>query len=114
MKRLISLISMALVVAAIALSGEAAGPFDQKLTAERQIAHVLSRMTFGARPGDSADVQGGLFDQLMAQHLAAAGGVGLAAAFVRQMQPPAGAARPDTNAPTAPVPGPPPARLPPG
>lgn len=35
--------------------------------------------------GDSGDVQGGLFDQYMGQHLAEAGGVGLAATIRRQL-----------------------------
>lgn len=35
--------------------------------------------------GDSGDVQGGLFDQYMGQHLADAGGVGLAATIKRQL-----------------------------
>ncbi|MBX9625893.1 MAG: rod-binding protein [Gemmataceae bacterium] len=39
----------------------------------------------GFFPGDSGDVQGGLFDMFMSKHLADAGGVGLAAALVRQM-----------------------------
>ncbi|WP_084760151.1 rod-binding protein [Zavarzinella formosa] len=37
-------------------------------------------------PGDSGDVMGGLFDQFMGQHLANAGGVGLAATIQRQTQ----------------------------
>ena len=37
-------------------------------------------------PGDSGDVMGGLFDQFMGQHLADAGGVGLAATIRRQTQ----------------------------
>jgi flagellar protein FlgJ len=40
----------------------------------------------GLFPGDSGDVQGGLFDLYMSKHLADAGGVGMAAALVRQMQ----------------------------
>lgn len=40
----------------------------------------------GLFPGDSGDVQGGLFDLLLGSHLAQAGGVGLATALVRQMQ----------------------------
>lgn len=41
----------------------------------------------GFFPGDKGDVQGGLFDLFMSRHLAEAGGVGLADAIVRQMQP---------------------------
>jgi len=40
----------------------------------------------GLFPGDSGDVQGGLFDLYMSKHLADAGGVGMADAIVRQMQ----------------------------
>jgi flagellar protein FlgJ len=40
----------------------------------------------GLFPGDSSDVQGGLFDLYMSKHLADSGGVGLATALVRQMQ----------------------------
>ena len=40
------------VAAAGALPGHAAGPFDSKLSTDKQIVHVLNRLTFGARPGD--------------------------------------------------------------
>ena len=40
----------------------------------------------GLFPGDSGDVQGGLFDLYMSKHLADAGGIGLATTIVRQMQ----------------------------
>lgn len=40
----------------------------------------------GLFPGDSGDVQGGLFDLYMSKHLADAGGVGMAAALIRQMK----------------------------
>jgi flagellar protein FlgJ len=39
----------------------------------------------GLFPGDSGDVQGGLFDLFMSRHLAHAGGIGLAAYLERQM-----------------------------
>jgi uncharacterized protein (DUF1800 family) len=55
MKRLASLRTATLIVA-FALLGQAAGPFDQKLTPDRQVTHVLNRMTFGARPGDAAEM----------------------------------------------------------
>jgi Rod binding domain-containing protein len=38
----------------------------------------------GLFPGDTGDVQGGLFDLYLGQHLAAAGGFGLADALDRQ------------------------------
>src|SRR5215218_9859234 len=40
----------------------------------------------GLFPGDTGDVQGGLFDLYMSQHLADGGGFGLAAALERQIQ----------------------------
>jgi uncharacterized protein (DUF1800 family) len=39
------------------LTGSAAGRFDQKLTGDKQIVHVLNRLTFGPRPGDIAEVR---------------------------------------------------------
>jgi uncharacterized protein (DUF1800 family) len=38
-------------------TGSAAGRFDQKLTADKQIVHVLNRLTFGPGPGDIAEVR---------------------------------------------------------
>jgi uncharacterized protein (DUF1800 family) len=35
----------------------AAGRFDQKLSADKQVIHVLNRMTFGPRPGDVEQVR---------------------------------------------------------
>lgn len=69
----------------------------------------------GMFPGDTGDVQGGLFDMFMSRHLADSGGVGLADAIVRQLRPP-GATDPvipaDANRPAIPpagiIPGPPP------
>ncbi|VTR96395.1 FlgJ family peptidoglycan hydrolase OS=Leclercia adecarboxylata ATCC 23216 = NBRC 102595 GN=flgJ PE=4 SV=1: Rod-binding [Gemmata massiliana] len=40
----------------------------------------------GMFPGDSGDVQGGLFDLYLGRHMADGGGIGLATALVRQMQ----------------------------
>jgi uncharacterized protein (DUF1800 family) len=42
---------------AAASSGSAAGRFDQKLPTEKQVLHVLSRLSFGARPGDADRVR---------------------------------------------------------
>jgi peptidoglycan hydrolase FlgJ len=39
----------------------------------------------GLFPGDSGDVQGGLFDMFMSRHLADSGGIGLAAYLERQI-----------------------------
>jgi len=52
----------------------------------------------GLFPGDSGDVQGGLFDLYMGQHLAASGGFGLATAIDRQLRIPSHA---DTPQPPA-------------
>lgn len=51
----------------------------------------------GLFPGDTGDVQGGLFDLYLGRHLAGAGGIGLAAALVRQMQETGAAPKPGTN-----------------
>src|SRR5438445_6386609 len=45
------------LVAASLLPGHAAGRFDQKLTSDQQIVHVLNRLTFGPRPGDVETVR---------------------------------------------------------
>lgn len=56
----------------------------------------------GLFPGDTGDVQGGLFDLYMSKHLADGGGVGLATALVRQMQATAPKTAPTTDAPSIP------------
>jgi uncharacterized protein (DUF1800 family) len=38
-------------------SGRTADPFEQKLSADRQIAQALNRLTFGPRPGDLDEVR---------------------------------------------------------
>lgn len=40
----------------------------------------------GLFPGDSGDVQGGLFDMFMSRHLADSGGIGLATYLVQHMK----------------------------
>jgi flagellar protein FlgJ len=40
----------------------------------------------GLFPGDSGDVQGGLFDLYLGRHIAESGGVGLASSLLRQMR----------------------------
>jgi len=57
MKRIAQLFSMALFVTAFGSSGDAAGRFDQKLLLDKQIVHVLNRLTFGPRPGDIQQVR---------------------------------------------------------
>jgi uncharacterized protein (DUF1800 family) len=37
--------------------GTAAGHFDQKISTDKQVIHVLNRMTFGPRPGDVEQVR---------------------------------------------------------
>jgi len=48
----------ALVAAAGSLAGASTGQFDQKLSKDRQVLHVLNRLTFGPRPGDVDRVRG--------------------------------------------------------
>jgi flagellar protein FlgJ len=59
----------------------------------------------GLFPGDSGDVQGGLFDLFLGKHMAESGGVGLAAALVRQMQAQHPATATSTQHPDAITPG---------
>src|SRR5882724_10885886 len=47
----------ALLVTALGFAGTAAGRFDQKLSVDKQIVHVLNRLTFGPRPGDVEKVR---------------------------------------------------------
>ena len=56
MKRILSI---AVAVAAMILprSGQATDPFEQKLSADRQIIQALNRLTFGPRPGDVEEVR---------------------------------------------------------
>jgi flagellar protein FlgJ len=53
----------------------------------------------GLFAGDSGDVQGGLFDLLLGQHLADAGGVGFATAIARNLRYPPNARTPSLPAP---------------
>src|SRR6266566_6927735 len=57
MKRLGCLLFAALLLAAVAFAGNATGRFDQKLSTDKQIVHVLNRLTFGPRPGDAEQVR---------------------------------------------------------
>jgi hypothetical protein len=47
----------AVAVAALTSDGRAADRFDIILTVDRQIVHVLNRLTFGPRPGDAEEVR---------------------------------------------------------
>jgi len=49
---------IALVVVAGSVPGAATGRFDQKLSKDRQVLHVLNRLTYGPRPGDVDRVRG--------------------------------------------------------
>lgn len=49
-------ICMALAVALLPLGVNAAAKFKQKLSKDQQVEHVLSRLSFGARPGDAERV----------------------------------------------------------
>jgi uncharacterized protein (DUF1800 family) len=56
MKRLV--LSLILIGATVALRmSSASGPFDQRLSPDRQIVQALNRLTFGLRPGDVEDVR---------------------------------------------------------
>jgi uncharacterized protein (DUF1800 family) len=50
-------IVIALIAAVGALRSHAADPFGQRLSSDRQVAHVLNRLAYGARPGDLDDVK---------------------------------------------------------
>jgi len=51
-------VSVALLPCLIPFATHAGGPFDTKLSPDRQIVHALNRLTFGPRPGDVEDVRG--------------------------------------------------------
>src|SRR5229473_3259170 len=58
MKRLVLMIATAaLLVTSIPHLGSASGPFDQRLSQDRQIVQALNRLTFGPRPGDVEEVR---------------------------------------------------------
>src|SRR5262245_40313490 len=52
-----ALLASLLVVTTTSSLSSSAGRFDQKLTVEKQILHVLNRLTFGPRPGDVEQVR---------------------------------------------------------
>jgi uncharacterized protein (DUF1800 family) len=56
MKRLVFFLGLAALFL-ISLLSSAAGRFDQKLSTDKQIIHVLNRLTFGPRPGDVEQVR---------------------------------------------------------
>jgi uncharacterized protein (DUF1800 family) len=60
---------VALVVAAGSLSGAATARFDQKLSKDKQVLHVLNRLTYGPRPGDVDRVRGQGVEKWIRQQL---------------------------------------------
>ena len=52
----------------------------------KEMRQTLDEKEGGLFPGDSGDIHGGLFDLYLSRHLADAGGIGIAAALLRQMQ----------------------------
>jgi flagellar protein FlgJ len=54
----------------------------------KEMRETLDPDSGGLFPGDTGDVYGGLFDLYLGRHLAQSGGVGMAAALMRQLQPP--------------------------
>lgn len=84
---------------AVARVKEAAGELEATFLAMllKEMRQTLDEENGGLFPGDTGDVQGGLFDLYLGRHLADGGGVGLAAALVRQMQETAGAKKPATH-----------------
>jgi uncharacterized protein (DUF1800 family) len=54
---LLTMAAAALLVTVIPHLGSASGPFDQRLSQDRQIVQALNRLTFGPRPGDVEEVR---------------------------------------------------------
>jgi len=57
MKQLAFGLAAMLLTISLAFGQKTASRFDQKLTTDKQIVHVLNRLTFGARPGDVEQVR---------------------------------------------------------
>jgi len=57
MKRWLPMIAAAALVASTPHWGSASGPFEQRLSQDRQIMQALNRLTFGPRPGDVEEVR---------------------------------------------------------
>ena len=58
MKRLLCAFGAAVLLMPVLIAkGQSTGRFDQKLPLDKQIIHVLNRMTFGPRPGEAAEVR---------------------------------------------------------
>jgi uncharacterized protein (DUF1800 family) len=57
MKRLLCAFCAGALLLPVLTFGQAGRRFDQKLTPDKQILHVLNRLTFGPRPGDTAELR---------------------------------------------------------
>src|ERR1700752_1005096 len=57
MKQLAFGLAAMLLTISLAFGQKTASRFDQKLTTDKQIVHVLNRLTFGPRPGDVDQVR---------------------------------------------------------
>ena len=70
MKRLgFALGTLALVAAAVASPTASSGAFETKLSKDKQIVHVLNRLTFGPAPGDAQRVRSMGVEQWIRQQL---------------------------------------------
>jgi peptidoglycan hydrolase FlgJ len=92
------------------MAGEMEATFLSMLLKEMRATLDSENEGGGLFPGDTGDVQGGLFDLYLGRHMAEAGGVGMATALVRQMSESGGATaktdqQRDTQRPTAIDPG---------
>lgn len=57
MKRLPRVLSVVVFLAPALIWAQTSRRFDVKLTPDKQITHLLNRLTFGARPGDATDIR---------------------------------------------------------
>jgi len=57
MKRVLCALCAVVLLTPGLIVSQTAKRFDVKLTPDKQVLHVLSRLTFGARPGDAAEVR---------------------------------------------------------
>jgi uncharacterized protein (DUF1800 family) len=57
MKRIAYTLAGTVLLSALVLNGQTVDPFSRKLASDKQVVHVLNRLTFGPRPGDAAEVR---------------------------------------------------------
>jgi hypothetical protein len=57
MRRVLSIVAATALLVTSIPPVWASSPYDQKLTPDQQILHVLNRLTFGPRPGDVEEVR---------------------------------------------------------